>query len=164
MERFASSTRRAISRQRSPLQHVGIDVPPRSVRSRRGVHQRDARSHQAAEGILGCVQGRGCRDHGRGRGWPGGVDRRNTSVTNLTGNPCITAPAALYVPPQGRGGGGGGAVERRPIRMLRRRRPCRLVLATFGSSEHSTETTCRACIARLPAATDFHKAKPPQFP
>src|SRR3954462_858472 len=40
-----------------------------------------------------------------------GVTGENTSVTNLTGTPCITVPTALYVPQQfgGRGGGRGGA-------------------------------------------------------
>jgi Asp-tRNA(Asn)/Glu-tRNA(Gln) amidotransferase A subunit family amidase len=89
----------------------------------------------------------------------------NTSVTNLTGTPCITVPTELFVPPQGgRGGGGGrgGAVpdsNAPPPAPL----PARPGGVRFLGPLYRDDLVLRAAHA-FQQATSFHKAKPPLFP
>jgi Asp-tRNA(Asn)/Glu-tRNA(Gln) amidotransferase A subunit family amidase len=94
----------------------------------------------------------------------GGVAGENTSVTNLTGNPCITAPAALYTPaPQGRGGGGRGGAAPDPNAPPPPALPARPGNIRFLGALYRDDLVVRVSHA-YQSATDFHKVKPPQFP
>jgi Asp-tRNA(Asn)/Glu-tRNA(Gln) amidotransferase A subunit family amidase len=96
-------------------------------------------------------------------GGPVGVTGENTSVTNLTGNPCITAPAAMYTPTQGgRGGGGrGGAAD--PNAPPPPAQPPRPGTVRFLGALYRDDLVLRVAHA-YQSATAFHKATPPQFP
>lgn len=87
----------------------------------------------------------------------------NTSVTNLTGTPCITVPTALTVPAQGgRGGGRGGAApdtNAPPPAPL----PARPGGVRFLGALYRDDLVLRAAHA-FQQVTAFHKAKPPLFP
>ena len=97
-------------------------------------------------------------------GGAAGVTGENTSVTNLTGNPVITAPVAMYTPPVqqgGRGGGRGGAPETNapaPAPL-----PARPGTIRFLGALYRDDLVTRVSHA-FQSATEFHKAKPPQFP
>ena len=95
----------------------------------------------------------------------GGATAENTSVTNLTGTPCITVPTALYTPPQGgRGGGGGrGGAAPDPNAPPPAPLPPRPAGVRFLGALYRDDLVLRAAHA-FQQATDFHKAKPPQFP
>lgn len=96
-------------------------------------------------------------------GGAAGVTGENTSATNLTGTPCITVPAAPYVPAQqGRGGGGrGGATPdaSAPPPAL----PARPGGVRFLGALYRDDLVLRAAHG-FQSVTKFHKEKPPQFP
>jgi Asp-tRNA(Asn)/Glu-tRNA(Gln) amidotransferase A subunit family amidase len=97
-------------------------------------------------------------------GGAAGVTGENTSVTNLTGNPCITAPVALYTPPPqqaGRGGGRGGAPD--PNAPPPQALPARPGTIRFLGALYRDDLVLRVAHA-FQSSTGFHKAKPPQFP
>ena len=98
-------------------------------------------------------------------GGAAGATGENTSATNLTGNPCITAPAAMYTPPVqqgGRGGGGrGGAAD--PNAPPPAALPARPGTIRFLGALYRDDLVLRVAHA-YQSATQFHKAKPPQFP
>ena len=103
----------------------------------------------------------------------GGATGENTSVTNLTGTPCITVPTALTVPPAqgGRGGGGGrggaaGAATDTANRAPAPPPPPRLARpgsVRFLGALYRDDHVLRAAHA-FQQATNFHKEKPPLFP
>ena len=101
----------------------------------------------------------------------GGATAENTSVTNLTGTPCITVPTALAVPAAGRGGGGaggagrggagrGGAADSTPPAPPL---PARPGAVRFLGALYRDDLVLRAAHG-FQQATAFHKAKPPLFP
>jgi Asp-tRNA(Asn)/Glu-tRNA(Gln) amidotransferase A subunit family amidase len=100
----------------------------------------------------------------------GGVTAENTSVTNLTGTPCITVPTAVTVPPAGRGGGGGGGGGRGGAAPDTNRapappppaRPARPGSIRFLGALYRDDLVLRAAHA-FQQSTDYHKAKPPLF-
>ena len=98
-------------------------------------------------------------------GGAAGVTGENTSVTNLTGNPCITAPAALYTPPAqgGRGGGGRGGAAADPNAPPPPALAARPGTIRFLGALYRDDLVTRVAHA-YQTATEFHKAKPPQFP
>jgi Asp-tRNA(Asn)/Glu-tRNA(Gln) amidotransferase A subunit family amidase len=85
------------------------------------------------------------------------VTSENTSVTNLTGTPSITIPTALYTPQFGGGRGGAAANPNAPPR------PARPGGVRFLGALYRDDFILRAAHA-FQQKTDFHKAKPPQFP
>jgi Asp-tRNA(Asn)/Glu-tRNA(Gln) amidotransferase A subunit family amidase len=88
----------------------------------------------------------------------------NTSVTNLTGNPCITAPAALYTPQVQQGGRGAGAgAPANPNASPPAPLNPRPGTIRFLGALYRDDLVTRVAHA-YQSATDFHKAKPPQFP
>ncbi len=105
------------------------------------------------------------------------LTNENTSVTNLTGTPCITVPTAITVPPAqgGRGGGGGGgrgsasgAVTDTATRASAPPPPAPPRLARPGSVRflgalYRDDHILRAAPA-FQRATSFHREKPPLFP
>ena len=102
------------------------------------------------------------------------LTNENTSVTNLTGTPCITVPTALAVPPAqgGRGGGGGGrgggaaAATDTANRAPAPPPPPRLARpgsVRFLGALYRDDHILRAAHA-FQQATTFHKEKPPLFP
>ena len=103
------------------------------------------------------------------------LNNENTSVTNLTGTPCITVPTAIMVPPpqQGRGGGGGGggrggagAATDTANRVPAPPPPARLPRpgqVRFLGALYRDDHVLRAAHA-FQRATNFHKEKPPLFP
>ncbi len=105
------------------------------------------------------------------------LTNENTSVTNLTGTPCITVPTAITVPPAqgGRGGGGGGgrgsasgAVTDTATRASAPPPPAPPRLARPGSVRflgalYRDDHILRAAHA-FQRATSFHREKPPLFP
>jgi Asp-tRNA(Asn)/Glu-tRNA(Gln) amidotransferase A subunit family amidase len=103
----------------------------------------------------------------------GGATGENTSVTNLTGTPCITVPTALTVPPAqgGRGGGGGrggagGAATDTANRAPAPPPPPRAARpgsVRFLGALYRDDHVLRAAHA-FQQATTFHKEKPPLFP
>jgi Asp-tRNA(Asn)/Glu-tRNA(Gln) amidotransferase A subunit family amidase len=102
----------------------------------------------------------------------GGPTAENTSVTNLTGTPCITVPTSVAVPPQGRGGGGGGrggaagAATDTANRTPAPPPPPRLARPgsiRFLGALYRDDHVLRAAHA-FQQATTFHKEKPPLFP
>jgi Asp-tRNA(Asn)/Glu-tRNA(Gln) amidotransferase A subunit family amidase len=90
-----------------------------------------------------------------------GVTGENTSVTNLTGNPCITAPAAMYTPQQGGRGRGGAAAD--PNAPPPAPLPARPGTVRFLGALYRDDLVVRVAHA-YQSATEFHKATPPQFP
>jgi Asp-tRNA(Asn)/Glu-tRNA(Gln) amidotransferase A subunit family amidase len=100
-----------------------------------------------------------------------GATTENTSVTNLTGTPCVIVPTAMFVPlPQqtGRGGGGRGGAGRggadsasRPAEQLPPRPP-RPGTVRFLGALYRDDLVLRAAHA-FQSVTNFHKEKPPQF-
>lgn len=100
-------------------------------------------------------------------GGPAGVTGENTSVTNLTGTPCITVPAALQVPPAqgGRGGGGGGRGGAAPETNAPAPAPlpARPGGVRFLGALYRDDLILRAAHA-FQSVTKFHKEKPPLFP
>jgi Asp-tRNA(Asn)/Glu-tRNA(Gln) amidotransferase A subunit family amidase len=94
----------------------------------------------------------------------GGNTAENTSVTNLTGTPAITVPAAMMTPPQGggRGGGRGGAAPDAnapaPAPL-----PARPSGVRFLGALYRDDLVLRVAHA-FQSGTDYHKPKPPQFP
>ena len=103
---------------------------------------------------------------GAGGPVPNGTSE-NTSVTNLTGTPCITVPAAMYVPQQfggGRGAGGGrGGAAPDPNAPPPAPLPQRPGGVRFLGALYRDDLVLRAAHG-FQAKTEFHKAKPPQFP
>jgi Asp-tRNA(Asn)/Glu-tRNA(Gln) amidotransferase A subunit family amidase len=99
---------------------------------------------------------------GAGGPIPNGTSE-NTSVTNLTGTPCITVPAAMYVPQQGGRGGGGGRGGAAPDAPAPAPLPARPGGVRFLGALYRDDLVLRAAHA-FQQKTDFHKAKPPQFP
>jgi Asp-tRNA(Asn)/Glu-tRNA(Gln) amidotransferase A subunit family amidase len=109
----------------------------------------------------------------------GGATGENTSVTNLTGTPCITVPTVITVPPAqgGRGGGGGGGggrggaagavtVTDTATRAPAPSPPPRLARpgsVRFLGALYRDDHVLRAAHA-FQQATNFHKEKPPLFP
>ncbi|HET9424211.1 MAG TPA: amidase [Gemmatimonadaceae bacterium] len=88
----------------------------------------------------------------------------NTSVTNLTGNPGITVPTALVVPPQGgRGGGGRGGAAADPNAPPPAPLPARPGGVRFLGALFRDDHVLRVAHA-FQQVTTFHKAIPPQFP
>lgn len=108
------------------------------------------------------------------------LTNENTSVTNLTGTPCITVPTAIAVPPaQGRGGGGGGrgaggggrggavgavtdTANRTPAPPPPARFP-RPGSVRFLGALYRDDHVLRAAHG-FQHVTGFHKEKPPLFP
>jgi Asp-tRNA(Asn)/Glu-tRNA(Gln) amidotransferase A subunit family amidase len=95
------------------------------------------------------------------------LTNENTSVTNLTGTPCITVPTALTVPPAQGGRGGGGragagadTANRAPAPPPRPARPSQV---RFLGGLYRDDHILRAAHA-FQHATNFHREKPPLFP
>jgi Asp-tRNA(Asn)/Glu-tRNA(Gln) amidotransferase A subunit family amidase len=93
----------------------------------------------------------------------GGNTPENTSVTNLTGTPAITVPTALTVPQQGGRGGGRGGAAADPNAPAPAPLPARPGGVRFLGALYRDDLVLRAAHA-FQSSTEFHKAKPPQFP
>ena len=93
----------------------------------------------------------------------GGNTPENTSVTNLTGTPAITVPTALTVPQQGGRGGGRGGAAANPNAPAPAPLPARPGGVRFLGALYRDDLVLRVAHA-YQSSTEFHKAKPPQFP